>query len=104
MKKKYSSPVFRYLDLLQVQDENVAEPVQTSCLPKSTFIAAARWRGSDFWSSFSVFFGPMLALGSIFLFDAFAHPLTADAGQILIGSACLAFCFLAVFFLVWESR
>jgi hypothetical protein len=28
MKKKYSSPVFRYLDLLQVQDENVAEPVQ----------------------------------------------------------------------------
>jgi hypothetical protein len=46
----------------------------------------------------------MLALGSIFLFDAFAHPLTADAGQILIGSACLAFCFLAVFFLVWESR
>jgi hypothetical protein len=46
----------------------------------------------------------MLALGSIFLFDAFAHPLTADAGQILIGSVCLAFCFLAVFFLVWESR
>jgi hypothetical protein len=46
----------------------------------------------------------MLALGSIFLFDVFAHPLTADAGQILIGSVCLAFCFLAVFFLVRESR
>jgi hypothetical protein len=76
----------------------------TACLPKSTFIAAARWRGSDFCSSFSVFSGLMLALGSIFLFDAFAHPLTADAGQILIGSRCLAFCFLAVFFLVRESR
>jgi hypothetical protein len=27
MKKKYSSPVFRYVDFLPVQDENVAEPV-----------------------------------------------------------------------------
>ncbi len=27
MKKKYSSPVFRYLDFLQVDDETVAEPV-----------------------------------------------------------------------------
>jgi len=27
MKKKYSSPVFRYLDFLQVEVENVAEPV-----------------------------------------------------------------------------
>ena len=27
MKKKYSSPVFRYLDFLQVEDENVAEHV-----------------------------------------------------------------------------
>jgi hypothetical protein len=33
-----------------------------------------------------------------------AHPLTADAGQVLIGSVCLAFCLLAVFFLVWETR
>jgi len=27
MKKKYSSPVFRYLDFLQVDDETVGEPV-----------------------------------------------------------------------------
>jgi hypothetical protein len=66
----------------------------TAWLPKSTFIAAARWRGSDFCSSFSVFSGLMLALGSIFLFDAFAHPLTADAGQILIGRYVLLSAFL----------
>ena len=40
----------------------------------------------------------MLALGAVFSFDAFTHPMTADAGQVLIGSVCLAFCFLAVFF------
>jgi len=51
-----------------------------------------------------VFPGLMLVLGSILLYDAFAHPLTADAGQVLIGSVCLAFCFLAVFFLGWETR
>jgi hypothetical protein len=45
-----------------------------------------------------------LVLGAIFLYDAFAHPLTADAGQVLIGSVCLAFCLLAVFFPVWETR
>jgi hypothetical protein len=53
---------------------------------------------------FLVFSGLMLALGAIFLYDAFAHPLTAGAGQILIGSVCLAFCLLAVFFPVWENR
>jgi hypothetical protein len=45
----------------------------------------------------------MLQLGVIFLYDAFAHSLTADAAQVLIGSVCLACCFLAVFFLVRES-
>jgi hypothetical protein len=46
----------------------------------------------------------MLVPRSIFLYDAFAHPLSADAGQVLIGSVCLAFCFLVVFFRFWESR
>jgi hypothetical protein len=46
----------------------------------------------------------MLALGAILLYDAFMHAMTADAGQVLIGSVSLAFCFLAVFFLVWERR
>jgi hypothetical protein len=82
MKKKYSSPVFRYLDLLQVQDENVAEPVQkedqTMARLSGTSLRAYR--------------------------KARSLRLTADAGQILIGSVCLAFCFLAVFLLVWESR
>jgi hypothetical protein len=57
-----------------------------------------------FGSLFVVFSGPMLVLGAIFLYDAFAHPLIADAGQVLIGSVCLAFCLLAVSFLVWETR
>jgi hypothetical protein len=34
----------------------------------------------------------------------FTHPMTADAGQILTGSVGPVFCFLAVFFPVWESR
>lgn len=46
----------------------------------------------------------MLALGAVLLYDAFMHPMAADAGQVPIESLCLAFCFLAVFFLVWESR
>ncbi len=46
----------------------------------------------------------MLALGAVLLYDAFTHPMTADAGQVLMGSVCLAFCFLAVFFLVWERK
>jgi hypothetical protein len=32
------------------------------------------------------------------------HAMSAEAGQVLIGSVCLAFRFLAAFFLVWESR
>src|SRR6266568_3694986 len=47
---------------------------------------------------FLVFSGLMLGLEVIFLYHAFAHPFTADAAQVLIGSVCLAFCFLAVFF------
>jgi hypothetical protein len=57
-----------------------------------------------FGSLLVVFSGLMLVLGAIFWYDAFAHPLTADAGQVLIGSLCVAFCLLAVFFLVWETR
>jgi hypothetical protein len=52
---------------------------------------------------FLVFSRLTLALGAIFLYDPFAHPLAAGAGQVSIGSDCLAFCFLAAFFLVWEA-
>jgi hypothetical protein len=70
---------------------------------------ARSWRlragaARTFGPLFVVFSGLMLVLGSIFLYDAFAYPLTANAGQVLIGSVCLAFCFLVVFFLIWESR
>jgi hypothetical protein len=40
----------------------------------------------------------LLLPGAVFLYDAVAHPLTADAGQVLIGSVLL------VFFLVRERR
>jgi hypothetical protein len=63
-------------------------------------VGAAR----TFGSLLIVFFRADAVLGAIFLYDAFAHPLTADAGQVLIGSVCLAFCFLAVCFLLWETR
>jgi len=46
----------------------------------------------------------MLAQGAVFSYRAFTHAMTADAGQVLIGTVGLAFCFLAVFFLVGESR
>ncbi|HEY6128568.1 MAG TPA: hypothetical protein VIW23_10335 [Candidatus Acidoferrum sp.] len=56
-------------------------------------------------------FGPLffvLALllilpGTIFLYDALTHPLTADSGQVMIGSICLAVSVLLLFFLGRES-
>jgi hypothetical protein len=46
----------------------------------------------------------MLFLGSTFLYDAFAHPLTADAGQLLIGSVCLSSSLLLMLLLLQERR
>jgi len=42
--------------------------------------------------------------GAVFLHDAVAHPLTADAAQVLMGSTCLAFALLLVVYLVRERR
>jgi hypothetical protein len=41
--------------------------------------------------------------GTIFLYDALTHPLTADSGQVMIGSICLAVSVLLLFFLGRES-
>ena len=57
-------------------------------------------------------FGPLFAVlstllvlpGTLFLYDAVAHPLTADAGQVLMGSTCLAFALLLLFYLARERR
>ena len=57
-------------------------------------------------------FGPLFAVlaivlllpGAIFLYDAIAHPMTADSGQVVLGSTCVAFSVLLVFYLVRESR
>jgi hypothetical protein len=57
-----------------------------------------------FGSLFVVLVFILLLPGSIFLYDAVTHPLTADAGQLLIGSSCVAFSLLLVFFLVRKRR
>ena len=57
-----------------------------------------------FSSLFLALSGLTLFLGSIFLYDAFAHPLSADAGQVLIGSVCLSFSLLLILFLFQERR
>ena len=57
-----------------------------------------------FGSLFVVLVFVLLLPGAVFLYDAVAHPLTADAGQVLIGSICVAFSVLLVFFLVRERR
>jgi hypothetical protein len=57
-------------------------------------------------------FGPLFVVlvfvlllpGALFLYDAVTHPLTADSAQVMIGSICVAFSVLLVFFLVRESR
>ena len=57
-----------------------------------------------FGSLFVVLAVMLLLLGAIFLHEALANPLTADAGQILMGSSCIAFSILLVFFLAREMR
>ena len=38
----------------------------------------------------------LLLLGDELLYDAFAHPLTADSGQVIVGSVCLTFSLLLI--------
>jgi hypothetical protein len=57
-----------------------------------------------FGSLFVVLVFVLLLPGAVFLYDAVTHPLTADAGQVLIGSICVAFSLLLVFFLVRERH
>lgn len=57
-------------------------------------------------------FGPLFAVlaivllwpGTIFIYDASAPRMTADSGQVVLGSTCVAFSVLLVFYLVRESR
>lgn len=53
---------------------------------------------------FAVLVFVLLLPGSIFLYDAVTHPLTADLGQVLIGSSCVAFALLLILFLVRERH
>jgi hypothetical protein len=46
----------------------------------------------------------LLLAGAVFPYDAETHPLTANAAQVLIGSVCVAFSRLLIFFLIREGR
>jgi hypothetical protein len=46
----------------------------------------------------------LLLAGAVFLDDAETHPLTANAAQVLIGSVCVAFSLLLIFFVVREGH
>jgi hypothetical protein len=67
MKKKYSSPVFRYLDLLQVQDENVAEPVQKEDQTMAT-LSGTSLRAYRNARSLRLRAGAVRTFGPLFLF------------------------------------
>lgn len=46
----------------------------------------------------------LFLIGGELFYDAFAHPLSADSGQILVGSVCLACSLLLVAFLLQDRR
>jgi hypothetical protein len=45
----------------------------------------------------------LLLAGAVFLYDAETHPLAANAAQVLMGSVCVAFSLLLIFFLIPEG-
>ena len=57
-----------------------------------------------FGSLFVVLWALLVLPGALFLHDAVAHPLTADATQVLMGSTFLAIALLLVVYLVRERR
>ena len=57
-----------------------------------------------FGSLFVVLSALLVLPGALFLHDAVAHPLTADATQVLMGSTFLAIALLLVVYLVRERR
>lgn len=56
-----------------------------------------------FGSLFLVICVLLVLMGGELLYDAFAHPLTANAGQVLVGSVCVAFALLVIVFLMRDA-
>lgn len=68
---------------------------------------ARMWRvragvAKTFGSLFLVFSVLLLMLGAMLLYDTYAHPLAAEAGQVLMGSVSLAFALL-LFGYLWRA-
>lgn len=55
-----------------------------------------------FGSLFLLFSVLLVMLGTMLLYDAYAYPLTAEGGQVLMGSVSLAFALL-LFGYLWRS-
>jgi hypothetical protein len=67
--------------------------------PQDTRARSWRFRAGvvhTFGSLILLVFVLFLLLGPELLYDAFAHPLTADAGQVILGSVCLTFSLLLI--------
>lgn len=58
--------------------------------------------GKTFGSLFLIFSVLLVMLGAMLLYDAYARPLTAEGGQVLMGSVSLAFALL-LFGYLWRS-
>lgn len=46
----------------------------------------------------------LILLGGELFYDAFAHPLSADSGQLMVGSVCIATAVLLIVFLLQDRR
>ena len=57
-----------------------------------------------FGSLFLIFSILLVMLGTMLLYDAYAYPLTAEGGQVLMGSVSLAFAVLVIGCLGRSSR
>ena len=73
--------------------------------PQDTRARSWRFRAGvvhTFGSLILMVFVLLLLLGVELLYDALAHPLTADSGQIIIGSVCLTFSLLLIALLLHD--
>jgi len=123
IKKDYTPPVFAYLDFC-VSRSRCWRSMRTRCaggladgeIRGKTLLASlcAYWRqhalrrregvAPSFGPVFIVLLFVLLLAGAKFLYDAETHPPTANAAQVLIGSVCVVFSVLLIFFLIRKVR
>lgn len=80
-----------------------------SATPQEPERAARLWRvragiARTFGSLFVVLCMLLVTLGAMLLYDAYAYPLTAQGGQVLMGAVSLAMALLLLAFLWRQGR